>query len=245
MSPCRAERRRDGKADRVFHAPGDLLITPADGSTARSLVEDEADQLYLTLDPALVEGVAGEIGADVDGRVELWDTLWACDPQVGRIGLSLEAELRGAGGVVAGGKLYAESLVNALIVHLLREYSSLGRAARQKAFREPRGGLSRHALKRALDYIGDNLSTGGLSLAGIAGAAGLSPNHFSKLFKQSTGLSPHRYVIRERTEKAKALLAGTGLPVGVVDRDCGFSDQAHLTRHFKRVVGITPTRFRR
>jgi AraC family transcriptional regulator len=105
-------------------------------------------------------------------------------------------------------------------------------------------GLPRSALRRALDYIGDNLASDP-SLAGMAGAAGLSPNHFSKLFKRSTGLPPHQYVIRQRIEKAKALLAGTDLPVGVVARDCGFSDQAHLTRHFRRLVGATPTSFRR
>ena len=65
------------------------------------------------------------------------------------------------------------------------------------------------------------------------------------LFKRSTGLPPHQYVIRERTEKAKALLFKTDLPISVVARDCGFSDQAHLTRHFKRAVGTTPARFRR
>ena len=79
----------------------------------------------------------------------------------------------------------------------------------------------------------------------MAAVAGLSPNHFSKLFKRSTGLPPHQYVIRERTEKAKALLTGTDLPVSVVAQDCGFSDQAHLTRHFRRLVGTTPARFRR
>jgi AraC family transcriptional regulator len=79
----------------------------------------------------------------------------------------------------------------------------------------------------------------------MAGAAGLSPNHFSKLFKRSTGLSSHQYVIRQRIEKAKALLAGTNLSVAVVAQACGFSDQAHLTRHFRRLVGATPARFRR
>lgn len=79
----------------------------------------------------------------------------------------------------------------------------------------------------------------------MAAAAGFSPNHFSKLFKRSTGLLPHQYVVRKRIEKAKALFAGTDLPVGVVAWDCGFSDQAHLTRHFKRLVGTTPAKFRR
>jgi AraC family transcriptional regulator len=116
------------------------------------------------------------------------DTVYARDPQIERLMLSLKAELE-AGGTALGGRLYAESLANALVVHLLREHSSLGWGARQKAAREPEGGLSAHALKQALDYVGDNLA-GEPSLAGMAAAAGLSPNHFSKLFKRSTGLPP-------------------------------------------------------
>ena len=220
--------------------PGNVGLIPAGGPAARWILEGEVDQLSLSLDPALVEGVAEEIGAD--GAV-LSDTVDARDPQIERLMLSLKAELE-AGGAALGGRLYAESLANALAVHLLREHSSLGWGARQKAAREPKGGLSAYALKQAVDYVGDNLA-GEPSLAGMAAVAGLSPNHFSKLFKRSTGLPPHQYVIRERTEKAKALLFKTDLPISVVARDCGFSDQAHLTRHFKRAVGTTPARFRR
>jgi AraC family transcriptional regulator len=59
------------------------------------------------------------------------------------------------------------------------------------------------------------------------------------------GLPPPQYMVRERTEKAKALLAETDLPVGLEALACGFSDQAHLTRHFRRLVSSTPARFRR
>jgi AraC family transcriptional regulator len=194
--------------------------------------------LQLTLDPALVEEVAEEIGAD---GAELLDTPRTRDPWAEQTLLSLEAELE-AGGLPGGG-LYAESLANALAVHLLREHSSLGWGARQKAAREPEGGLSVYALKQALDFIGDNLASD-FSLTGIAAAANLSPHRFSRLFKLSTGLSPHQYVIRERVEKAKVLLSGTEMPVGEVALACGFSHQAHLTRHFGRCVGTSPKKFR-
>ncbi len=243
LSPWRVERHRDGRAEKVSHSPGDVGLVPAGGPPARwAFHEGEVDQLNLSLEPALVEEVAAEIGAD---GAELLEILPTRESLIERFALSLKAELE-AGGAL-GGKLYAESLANALAVHLLREHSSLGGRAKcraRSADREPKRGLLRSALRRALDYIGDNLASD-LSLAGMAAAAGLSPNHFSNLFKRSTGLPPHQYVIRQRIEKAKALLAGTDLPVGVVAWDCGFSDQAHLTRHFKRLVGTTPARFRR
>jgi len=244
LSPWRVERHRDGRAEKVSHSPGDVGLVPAGGPPARwAFHEGEVDQLNLSLEPALVEEVAAEIEAD---GAELLETLPTRDPLIEWFALSLKAELE-AGGAL-GGKLYAESLANALAVHLLREHSSLGGRAKRRAQSAdcggPTGGLPRSALRRALDYIGDNLASDP-SLAAMAAAAGLSPNHFSKLFKRSTGLPPHQYVVRERTEKAKALLAGTDLPVGVVARNCGFSDQAHLTRHFRRLVGTTPARFRR
>jgi hypothetical protein len=67
----------------------------------------------------------------------------------------------------------------------------------------------------ALDYVGDNLAAD-LTLVEIAREVGMSPYHFSRMFKLSTGLSPHQYVMRQRIERAKALLTNTDLPVGVV-----------------------------
>jgi AraC family transcriptional regulator len=94
------------------------------------------------------------------------------------------------------------------------------------------------------DYVHDYLDQD-LGLAEIAGVAHLSPCHFARLFKRSTGLPPHQYVIARRVERAQALLRAGGLTAGEVAVAVGFSDQAQLTRHFKRLVGVTPARFRR
>lgn len=235
----RVERHRDGRVNKVSHAPGDVGLIPAGGAPARWLFEGEVDQLSLSLKPALVAELAEEIGAE---GAELLETIRMHDPQVEHIGLSLKSELEAGEGL--GGKLYAESLANALAIHLLRKHSSLGWGARWKAAREPTGGLSAHALKHALDFIDYNLAEN-ISLAQMATVVNLSPRHFSRMFKLSTGLPPHRYVIRERVEKAKALLANTDLPVGEIALACGFSHQAHLTHHFSRLVGASPKKFRR
>ncbi|HKQ40341.1 MAG TPA: helix-turn-helix transcriptional regulator, partial [Verrucomicrobiae bacterium] len=77
----------------------------------------------------------------------------------------------------------------------------------------------------------------------LAGAAGLSPFHFARLFKRSTGLSPHQYVLRCRVERARGLLMRSKASIAEVAVEVGFCDQSHLAAHFKRVYGVSPKAF--
>jgi len=83
-----------------------------------------------------------------------------------------------------------------------------------------------------------------LTLGDLAGSAGMSDFHFARLFTQATGMSPHKYVVHRRVVEACRLLRDQTAPADVATR-VGFADQAHLTRHFKRVIGITPAHFAR
>lgn len=201
----------------------------------------KADSLHLYLAPALIREAAEGAGLDPD-LVEIVGGLGPRDPQVERIGLMLLPELEVEDPLGSG--LFAEALARALAVHLLREHSTLGWRGRRVSSRKLEGGLSKRALKRATDYVGDNLA-GSLTLSEISRAANISPYHFSRLFKESTGLSPHQYVIRERVERAKELLRSTGLPLHEVAALAGFADQSHMGRHLKRLLGVSPTRLRR
>lgn len=198
-----------------------------------------SENVNVLLGRDFVGRVTAEAGVDPD-RVEVLDALNAHDPRAQRI-LTLFLDELETGSL--GGELYAQGLATVLAVHLLREHSSLGEAARRMFEREP-GVLAPNALKRALDYVGDNLA-GDLSLDDMARAANLSSRHFSRGFKEATGLSPHQYVIRERVERAKDLLLNTELSVGEVAAACGFAYQGHLARHFVKLVGVPPARFRR
>jgi AraC family transcriptional regulator len=100
-------------------------------------------------------------------------------------------------------------------------------------------GLSREKLKRAVAYIHDQLQTH-LTVAAIAREVHISPHHFTLLFKQSTGQSPYQYVIEARTRKARELLASGRYSISEIAHQVGFADQSHLTRHIKRLFGITP-----
>ncbi|MDQ3921172.1 MAG: AraC family transcriptional regulator, partial [Actinomycetota bacterium] len=136
-----------------------------------------------------------------------------------------------------------ESLANVLAVNLLRRHSSLGRSSARKLEHKRAGGLPEASLRTALDYVGDNLAEG-LTLAEIAREVHMSPYHFSRMFKLSTGLSPHQYVMRQRIERAKALLMNTNLPVSVVAREAGFASPSHFAQQFRRLVGVSPKSFR-
>jgi len=233
-TPMGATERRTGRAGRL---DGDgVMILPADRSRDWHLDRDgEVRHLHLYLDPALVEGVAVEAGFYPD-RVGLVESFGVRDPRLVCAGAALLGELRAGG---PGGRIYAEALATELAVHLLRRHSSAECAAPRRP-----AGLAPDALKRATNYIEDNLGEE-LALADVAGAAHLSPYHFSRLFKASTGVSPHRYIIRRRVARARVLLATTTWPLSFIAREVGFASGSHLTLHFKRFFGVTPTEYRR
>jgi AraC-like DNA-binding protein len=95
---------------------------------------------------------------------------------------------------------------------------------------------------RAVEYIQDQLDTD-LTVSGIAQTVSMSPYHFMRLFKESTGQSPHQYVIEARVRKAKELLTTGKFTISEAAHHVGFVDQSHLTRHFKRVFGMPPKTF--
>ena len=104
--------------------------------------------------------------------------------------------------------------------------------------------LPRGRLRAVEEYIEEHLD-GCPTLAQLAAVVRLNPYHFARQFKAATGLPPHQYVILRRVERAKQLLqAGTDLSLAEVALRAGFSDQSQFSRHFNRLVGVTPGQFR-
>ena len=245
--PVAVTQRTDGERarERLVGTGGSAVLPAGLASEWRwgDRGEGRADSLHMYLAPALIREAAEGVGVDPD-LIEIRGGLDPYDPQIERIGLSLLPELEAEAPL--GGALFVDALSRALTVHLLREHSTLGGRARRAAYSEPGepgGGLAGPALKRATDYVGDNIA-GDLTLAGIARAANTSPFHFSRLFKRSTGLSPHQYVIRQRVERARELLINTDLPLHEVAETAGFAHQSHMGHHLKRLLGVSPTRLR-
>jgi len=105
------------------------------------------------------------------------------------------------------------------------------------------GGLSAGTMRRVREYVEVHLSES-INLAMLAGVAGLSMHHFAREFKQSAGITPHHYLTQKRVERAQQMLAQTDLPLSDIAYATGFSDQSHLARHFRHMVGTTPREFR-
>jgi len=98
-------------------------------------------------------------------------------------------------------------------------------------------------LKRVCAFVEANIAED-LSLATLAAAAGLSRMHFAAQFRAATGMGPHSYVVQRRIQRAKAILAESQTPIVDVALSVGFQTQAHFTTVFKRIVGLTPLRWR-
>jgi AraC family transcriptional regulator len=191
----------------------------------------------MALEPEYLDKVAREtFDLDPDG-VRLRTVEGQRDPLITGIAGNLMREAMNGD---AGSRLFAESLAAMLAVHLLRNYSE-----RSQAIETDRISSQPRAVVQAVDFIHDNYAMD-LSLSDIAAAAHLSPFHLSRIFKKATGVTPHQYLLQVRVNSARSLLsAGAGnRSLAEVAAAVGFSDQSHLTRHFKRLLGVTPKQLR-
>lgn len=125
--------------------------------------------------------------------------------------------------------LYGEGLALALLARLFQVPRIVPRANQ----------LSGHRLRQAMDFIEANCLRK-IRLAELADLAGLSQSYFSSAFKASTGIAPHQWQTRARVERVKRMLQTPGATLTEVAIASGFSDQAHMTRIFKRYAGMTP-----
>jgi AraC family transcriptional regulator len=228
------EFKKEGRFRRFFKARGAISFFPSHQPFSGRLKVERgvfANVLFLALDPVFVRRVAEGLELDSD-QIELIEKRRSTDPTLHHIAMALRA------GVQSGAvdRMYREALSTALAVHLLREYGAAVPGPKKQ-----HGGLPREKLVRAVEYIQDQLHTD-LTVSRIAQAVYVSPYHFTKLFKESTGQSPHQYVVEARVRKAKELLTKGKFTISEVAYHVGFVDQSHLTRHFKRVFGLPPKR---
>jgi AraC family transcriptional regulator len=136
------------------------------------------------------------------------------------------------------GQLYIDSLANALMINVLRDYSLT-----QPKIVTYEGGLSERQILQVTDYINHHLSDS-LKIQDLATHLGISKFHFSRLFKQSIGISPHQYVMQQRIEQAKQLLKKADRSISDIALECGFNSHAHLSKYFRQIVGMTPKVYR-
>jgi AraC family transcriptional regulator len=137
------------------------------------------------------------------------------------------------------GTLFAESLSVGVALHLCRT-----RGIHAPPAAGERGQFSRWQWSHLRDLI-DNELTGDLSLSALAASVNLSKPHFVRLFKNTTGTSPHRYIVQMRVERARRMIQASELPLVEVASEAGFASQSHLNRTFRKRYGVTPGDMRR
>lgn len=219
-----------------LYAKGDISITPAN-IPASYCTEGDDHYFHVQLPTQFLKSVA-ESAAELDpDRLELRNEFRIRNLQLEQVLQLLRAELHRGNGSV--GQLYVESLANVLAVNLLREYST---AKPKVAVYE--GGLGDRTIVQISDYIHAHLDQP-IKLADLAEVAGISQFHFSRLFKQSMGMTPHQYLIQQRIEQAKQLLKGTKRAIAEIALECGFNSQSHFSKHVRDATGMTPNNYRK
>jgi AraC family transcriptional regulator len=190
--------------------------------------------LHFYVRRATLEALADEHGAR---RI---DTLsWphgAIDETVSHLGSALLPALDDP---ESAGKLFLDHVVLALNLHFAYAYGGMRSVARAA-----RGTLAPWQERRCKELMNSRLAEQ-ISLADLAKECRLSISHFAAAFRQSTGESPHRWLLRRRVETAKEMLCSSELAISEIALDCGFSDQSHLTRVFTVMVGAPPGVWRR
>jgi AraC family transcriptional regulator len=183
----------------------------------------------------LLRHAAEQLADHLPARIELADRAGFQDPLLTQMGLALQRELLVPTSV---GKLYAETAAQLLAVHLLRHYLTTNLSITDASHK-----LSRQQLKQIVEYIVAYLDQY-LSLDALAQQIGFSPYHFARLFRETTGESPHQFVVSKRIEAAQQLLKTADLPLAQIALTVGFPNQSHFSRVFKQRRGITPAQYR-
>ncbi|HET6736256.1 AraC family transcriptional regulator [Mycobacterium sp.] len=219
-----------GRSHTVPQLRGDVVYRPA-GVVTRAAWDGTVDTINVALSPESVDRVAAEM---LDGgSVELADSYFGADSRVFHLAHAL---LHGLESGAATG-LFVDSVRTALAAHLVGVYGRLAAPSNGP-------GLTKPELQRVRDLVEARLSEP-LRLADLAAAVPMSPYHFSRAFKSTTGITVHEFVLRRRVEAARTLLERGGLLVAEVARRTGFTDASHLARHFRRRVGMSPARYAR
>lgn len=232
--PQRLENWRDGEHRDFTYSKFEIIVTPA-GVRSGWRWHEKSKVIVITLDPAKFERFAqSELGLLLTAR-QLKDLPQFRDEDIVNAGEMLLTALRNR---ATGSALMFESLARVFLIKLIQKYGQ------QRADYEFSASFTAHHYQRVLDHIEAHFAED-LSVEDLARRAGLSEFHFSRLFKRTIGQSPHQFVISYRVERSARLLADRDRPLADIALSCGFADQAHFARSFKKSTGSTPKEYRR
>ena len=222
-------RTADGHVRHETMTERQISIIPA-GQPHQLSWRRAADVTVGWIAPDFLKRIARESGMRV---VEVVGQYGAFDPVIWHLGRELRTELRRHRTLDGA---YLQSMAIVLTRHLLSTYVT-------PVISLESAGLSRFKLRRAIEYVHDNLASD-ISFRDVAAHVKMSAYHFARMFKQSTGQSPHNYIVRCRIERAKALLVEDRWPISDIALEVGYKSQSHFTVCFGRLAGVTPAAFR-
>src|SRR3984885_1346518 len=214
---------------RFSYAPCDLALCHRHEGEWVGLMNVQHLQLGIS-DAALMAGSDGAYG-----EVELHPSRKFADSRLSSLVAAARAEM------VAGfpsGRLFLDSVEQAMAITLVN-----GHAVRHRPVEIYRGGLGSARLRRIKELVHAKMEDD-LSLDEMAQSVGLSTAHFARMFRKSTGATPHQFVLRQRLERAKAMLRAADARVLDVAIACGFKTQQHFAQAFREIWGVSPTEYR-
>jgi AraC family transcriptional regulator len=213
--------------------PGSLTFVPT-GACPLIRAETEFDFVVCALDSALVSALDSELERRPEGELRLRVNVH--DAAAQQLVTLLIAD---ANEGHTTERLYTEYLTQALAVRML----FLGRSAEPQTRKNRISGLPGHILRRIVDRM--RCLSCDLSLQALADESGYSRVHFVRMFRAATGYSPHNYLLNLRLERAQELLKKPSISLIDIALDCGFSSHSHMSRLFRKSVGVTPSAYRR
>ncbi len=232
-------REPEVRALRIDGSPTPVMAFPrAHQALVRILTgsgRERNDTVEVLLPRRTFDQLADRQGAARIKRLDLETGIASDDTVLRHLGACLEHTLSAATPATMAA---LDQLAESITVHIAQRYGAL-----QPARAPQSGGLNAWQLRLALSMI-DQCLDGAVSLDDLARKCGLSVSHFSRAFRRSMGLAPHRWLTQRRIEVAKDLMLSEPMPLAQVAIACGFADQSHFTRTFATLNGLTPARWR-
>lgn len=234
-SCCKAERHLDGKLQHCALGSGQVDVIPA-FLNHRTNWSQDVEFSVIAICPTLLNEITQEL---VRTEVELIPQVSINDPVIHQLAFVLKTEIQTG---CLSGSLFGESLGSAIAARLVQNY----------AVHKPKlkaSGLAPSQLKRVTNYIQEHLNQD-VSVLDLATLTGMSESYFSRSFKRSVGISPYRYLMQQRVERAKHLLKQKdpehqSISISKIALDCGFANQTHLTKVFRQMIGTTPRAYQK
>lgn len=207
-----------------------IFLTP--GTRDSLHFSSSSQRVVMSVDPILIKQGADQL--ELKGT-PTFENCWKFqDEQLRLLITEMRREMSSGW---ATGSLYGDSLSTAFVIALIRKYG-------KTLLPHVKGGLSRPCLRRVLSYIDEN-SCRDIRLRELAHIVGLSEYHFTRSFRQSTGATPHQYLMHARIDRAKSLLLNPHWSVLQSSGAVGFRDPSHFAKVFRAIVGVGPAEWRR